>query len=111
MEWMGWFCFIIMLCYSSYPGKVKKLESKVRKLERSEGGETLVSKLIMELIGKNCKIKSEEDFMFSGNAEVECSIIDADDEWIKLSYSDKKGVVRTKIVRIDAIKNVEMISE
>ena len=34
MEYLGVLAFIIMLCYMSYPDKVKKLERKVKKLEK-----------------------------------------------------------------------------
>ena len=40
-----------------------------------------------------------------------CLVLDADDEWIKLSHKDKKGVTKIKILRIDLISNIEMISE
>ncbi len=36
MEWLGVFAFIMIMCYSSYPDKVKKLEAKVNKLEKRE---------------------------------------------------------------------------
>ncbi len=38
MEWAGWIAMIMLLYYSSYPGKVNKLECKVKKLERKQGG-------------------------------------------------------------------------
>ena len=58
---MGWFSFFIILCYSSYPGKVKRLEKKVKKFERNKKGEGSMSKIISSLVGQVCKIESEED--------------------------------------------------
>ena len=111
MEWVGWMCLIILLCYSSYPNKVKKLESKVTKLERKQKGESQMSKIITGLIGETCKIKTEEALFFADNTEVECKVIDADDEWIKFTYCDKKQNMKTKILRIDSIENIELITE
>lgn len=111
MEWVGWICFIILLCYSSYPDKVKRLESKVKKLERNQKGESQMSKIITGLIGETCKIKTEEDLFFADGTEAQCKVIDADDEWIKFTYSDKKKNEITKILRIDSIENIELISE
>lgn len=34
MEYLGVLAFVIVLCYMSYPDKVKKLERKVKKLEK-----------------------------------------------------------------------------
>lgn len=108
MEWMGWLSFILILCYSAYPGKVKKLEGKVKTLERKVKGENNMSKIISELIGKECVIKTEEALLFAGNNEVKCIVLDADDEWIKFTYKDKKGVEKIKILRIDSLDSVEL---
>jgi len=45
MEYLGVIAFIIMLGYASYPGKVKHLEAKVKRLERKQKGETAMSNL------------------------------------------------------------------
>jgi len=36
MEYLGAFAFIMMLVYSSYPGNVKHLEAKVKRMERKQ---------------------------------------------------------------------------
>lgn len=105
---MGWMSFILVLCYSAYPGKVRKLEGKVKTLERKVKGENNMSKIMAELIGKECKIKTEEALLFAGNNEVKCVVLDVDDEWIKFTYKDKKDVEKTKILRIDALDSVEL---
>ena len=33
MEWFGIIALILLLYYSAYPGKVKRLETKVKRLE------------------------------------------------------------------------------
>ena len=110
LEWIGWFSLIIILCYSSYPDKVKKLEKKVKQLERNEKGDFKMSKIISSLVGERCRIKTEEAF-FNGAMDVIANILDVDDEWIKISFTDKKGINKIKILRIESIDNIELISE
>lgn len=110
MEFIGWISLIIILCYSSYPGKVKKLENKVKKLERNQKGDYEMSKIISNLIGKECKITTEE-VLLAGSTEVNCSILDVDDEWIKILYADKKGINKIKILRIESLDNIELTAE
>ena len=59
MEWIGFIALAVLLCYSSYPGKVKRLEVAVKRLERKQRGENNMSKLINELVNTECKIKSD----------------------------------------------------
>lgn len=111
MEWVGFACLAIMLCYSAYPGKVRKLESKVKKLQLKQKGVSGMSKIISELVGKNCIIETDEALQFVGDTKVKCTVLDVDDEWMKFSYADKKGNVKTKIMRIDKIDGVELEEE
>lgn len=108
MEWMGWFSFIILLCYSSYPGRVKKLEKEVKKFKRNEKGEYSMSSIISKLVGEKCKIKTTEALSL-GSLECDCTVLEADEEWIKISYSDKKCNSKIKILRIEVIDNIELI--
>lgn len=105
MEWIGWVVFIIILFYISYPGKVRKLESKVKKLQIKQKGDKKMSKIINDLIGKQCKIETEDLII---NDNFDCTVLDCDDEWIKITYTDKKNNVMTKILKIDAIDSIEL---
>lgn len=109
MEYLGCFAFILLLLYSSYPGKVKRLEAKVRQMERKQKGENTMSKLINELVGKDCKIKSEDAFSLVGAGELPCRVLDADDEWLKVQFTDKKKQQVTKLLRIEHIDEVELL--
>ena len=111
MEWIGWVSLILILCYSSYPDKVKKLEKKVKILERNNKGDFKMSKIISSLVGEKCKIKSNELFSFNASVDVIVNILDVDDEWVKISFIDKKGNAKVQILRIEAIDNIELISE
>jgi len=109
MEYFGIFAFILVLAYSSYPSKVKKLEAKIKKLERKLKGESTMSKLINDLVGKECKIKSDEAWAMVGADAVKCLVMDCDDEWIKVQYTDKKGKVIVKLLRIETVDEVELL--
>jgi len=109
MEFFGLIAFFMLLCYSSYPGKVKRLESKIKQMERKQKGENIMSKLISELAGKECKIKCEEALSLVGNEEMVCSVLDTDDEWIKVQVVDKKKNQITKLIRIENIEEIEIL--
>ena len=108
MEWIGWVSLVLILCYAAYPAKVRRLESKVKKLQKSQNGGAKMSKILSELVGMECKIKTEEALAFVGSSELACRVLEADDEWIKLSYTDRKNVEKTRILRIDSIESVEL---
>ncbi|MBE6055025.1 MAG: hypothetical protein E7212_14205 [Clostridium sartagoforme] len=110
MEWIGWFSLIIILFYSSYPGKVRKLEKKVKALKKKEKGDFKMSKIISSLVGERCKIETEDGF-FGDSMGVTANVLEVDDEWIKVSFTDKKGINKVKILRIESIHNIELISE
>lgn len=111
MEWIGWLSFAMILCYAAYPSKTRKLESKVKKLQREQRGVSEMSKIISALVGQDCKLKTEDNAFLFGSEEMVCTVLDADDEWIKLTYCDKKNVRKTKILRVDAIESVELAGE
>ncbi len=41
--------------------------------------------------------------------EVTCFVLDVDDEWVKIRYTDKKKKQVIKIVRIESINEVEIL--
>lgn len=74
MEWMiglGVAAFILLFCNASYPRKVRQLEKAVKKLEKKQRGENSMSKLIHELVGKECKIKSEDALQLVDSSELQ----------------------------------------
>ena len=42
-----------------------------------------------------------------GNTDLSCKIIDADDEWIKICYTEKKDKQVVKLMRIENIESIE----
>lgn len=77
------------------------LERKVKKLERNVNGGSKMSGIIKDLIGMECTI--DGDGFFS----TRCTILDVDDEWVKLIVHEKKSD-STMIVRLDNIDSITL---
>lgn len=40
---------------------------------------------------------------------VECLISDVDNDWVKVSYTDKKGVSKIKIIRLESVYDIKLL--
>lgn len=81
--------------------RLDALERKVKKLERNVNGGSKMSGIIKDLIGMECTI--DGDGFFS----TRCTILDVDDEWVKLIVHEKKSD-STMIIRIDNIDSITL---
>lgn len=81
--------------------RLDTLERKVKKLERTANGGSKMSGIIKDLIGMECTI--DGDGFFS----TRCTILDVDDEWVKLIVHEKKSD-STMIVRLDNIDSITL---
>ena len=81
--------------------RLDTLERKVKKLERNANGGSKMSGIIKDLIGMECTI--DGDGFFS----TRCTVLDADDEWVKLIVHEKKKDL-TKIIRLDNIDSITL---
>ena len=81
--------------------RLDTLERKFKKLERNVNGGSKMSGIIKDLIGMECTI--DGDGFFS----TICTVLDADDEWVKLIVHEKKKDL-TKIIRIDNIDSITL---
>ena len=77
MEWFGIAALLLLLW-------------KIKQLEKKQRGAMYMSTLINSLVGKQCIIRSDSFLGFAGKTEVSCKIVDADDEWIRICYTEKK---------------------
>lgn len=115
MEYLGVFAFIMVISYMGLPGKVNHLETKVKRLNKvlliNNKGESIMSKLINDLVGKKCVIKSDIGLEMFSNDMIECKVLEADEDWIKIEYNEKKGNLVTMLMRVDNIDNVEILDE
>lgn len=81
--------------------RLDTLGRKVKKLERNVNGGSKMSGIIKDLIGMECTI--DGDGFFS----TRCTILDVDDEWVKLIVHEKKSD-STMIVRLDNIDSITL---
>ncbi len=126
MEWIGLVCLGLILCYSGYPGRVKTLESKVKKLEkknaalsrtnsdaknRSAEGALKMSQIINDLKGKKCNMVLRDSIDSLFDNKLACTVLDTDEEWIKINCvkEDKKKGESSETIRIIRIDDIESI--
>ena len=103
--WALGFVPLMIIFYLDHTQKVKKLENKIKKFERKEKGNTEMSRLFKELIGKSPTIVGK---VFGTNL---WEVVDVDEEWVKLRSVDKKGKEKFKLQRIEDIQTVEFDGE
>jgi len=105
MMWVVVFILFMIFFYSNNSKKIKKLENKIKKLERKEKGNIEMSRLLQELIGKNPTIVGQ---VFGTSL---WEVVDVDEEWVKLRSVDKEGKEKFKLQRIEDIQTVEFDGE
>ncbi len=115
MEYFGVFAFILciwLLAGPSHPSNMKKLQRRVRALEKSDlykkrtSEVADMSRLIEELKGKWCIVDSDELLT------EKVRICDVDAEWVKIEYPEKKTEpekLTSKLIRIDSIDSIEIL--
>ena len=99
--WALGFVPLMIIFYLDHTQKVKKLGNKIKKFERKEKGNTEMSRLLKEMIGRTPVIVGQ--LFGTDNWEV----VDVDEEWVKLRRVDKKGKEKFKLQRIEDIQTVE----
>lgn len=110
LEYFGLIAFVLVISQIGYSSKIKKIEGELKNLKRKIKGEDALSKLLKDLIGVKCIIDCDGAVVFTGKSEMECEVLDVDDEWVKITYKDKKNVTKTNIIRIESIDNIEIIN-
>ena len=95
----------MIVFYLDHSQKVKKLENKIKRIEQKEKGNTDMSRLLKELIGRTPVIVGQ--LFGTDNWEV----VDVDEEWVKLRRVDKKGKEKFKLQRIEDIQTIQFDGE
>lgn len=103
--WVWIFLPFLVLIYSSQSKKIKRLEKRLKVIERKEKGNIEMSRLLKELIGKDPTIVGE---LFGTN---NWEVVDVDEEWVKLRRVDNTGKEKFKLQRIEDIQTVEFDGE
>lgn len=101
---LGVAAFCIAACMLGLPGRVKKLERKIRQKEREEKekGEIIMSELLKQLEGTRCMIRLTSGVALPG----ECLVLAVDADWLKVRITSKKGVDTTKLIRTEDLAEV-----
>ncbi|HFI0724032.1 hypothetical protein EI220_05505 [Streptococcus suis] len=79
--------------------KVKQLQTRLKKLQKTTKGENQMSVLLKELVGSKAKIRFDEEFSIA----YEYTVLAVDEEWVKISRELANGELETKLVRVDNI--------
>ena len=103
--WVWIFFPFLVLIYTSQSKKIKRLEKRLKVIERKEKGNTEMSRLLKEMIGRTPVIVGQ--LFGTDNWEV----VDVDEEWVKLRRVDKKGKEKFKLQRIEDIQTIQFDAE
>ena len=103
--WVWIFFPFLVLIYTRQSKKIKRLEKRLKVIERKEKGNIEMSRLLQELIGEKPTIVGE---LFGTN---NWEVVDVDEEWVKLRRVDNTGKEKFKLQRIEDIQTVEFDGE
>ena len=98
-----WILFIpfIVIFYASSEKKIKRLNKRIRRLEKQVKGNQDMSRLLEELKGQTATVTVNG---FGTKYE----IMDIDEDWVKLSRVIKQHRV-TKLVRIEDVELIQQL--
>ena len=99
-----WILFIpfLVIFYASSEKKIKRLNKRIRRLEKQVKGNQDMSRLLEELKGQTVSIRLNG---FGSNWE----IVDFDEDWVKLSHEGIKQHRVTKLVRIEDVELIQQL--
>ena len=98
-----WILFIpfLVIFYASSEKKIKRLNKRIRRLEKQVKGNKEMSRLLEELKGQTATVTVNG---FGTKYE----IMDIDEDWVKLSRDTIKQQRETKLVRIEDIQDIQL---
>ena len=99
-----WLSFIplLFLIYTGSEKKIKRLNKRIKRLEKQLKGNKEMSRLLEELKGQTVSIRLNG---FGSNWE----IVDCDEDWVKLSHEGIKQHRVTKLVRIEDVELIQQL--
>ena len=98
--WILFIPFLIMV-YASSEKKNKRLNKRIRRLEKQVKGNQDMSRILEELKGQTATV------LVSG-VGFEYEILDIDEDWVKLTRVNHKQQRETKLVRIEDIQGIQL---
>lgn len=98
-----WILFIpfLVIFYASSEKKIKRLNKRIRRLEKQVKGNQDMSRLLEELKGQTVSVRLNG---FGSNWK----IVDFDEDWVKLTRVNHKQQRETKLVRIEDIQGIQL---
>ena len=98
-----WIIFIpfLVIIYASTEKKIKRLNKRIRRLEKQVKGNQDMSRILEELKGQTATVT------VSG-VGFEYEILDIDEDWVKLTRVNHKQQRETKLVRIEDIQGIQL---
>jgi len=98
-----WILFIpfLVIIYTSSEKKIKRLNKRIRRLEKQVKGNQDMSRILEELKGQTATVT------VSG-VGFEWEILDIDEDWVKLSCDTINQQRETKLVRIEDIQDIQL---
>ena len=98
-----WILFIpfLVIFYASSEKKIKRLNKRIRRLEKQVKGNQDMSRLLEELKGQTVSVRLNG---FGSNWK----IVDFDEDWVKLSRDTINQQRETKLVRIEDIQDIQL---
>ena len=64
--------------------------------------------MLGELRGHACSIQNDNEEYLTGSPDIVCEVLDVDDDWIKITYTDNTGRRVVKVERTDCIQSVKI---
>ena len=98
-----WILFIpfLIIIYASSEKKIKRLNKRIRRLEKQVKGNQDMSRILEELKGQTVTVTVN-------GFGTEYEITDIDEDWVKLSRENKKKEKEFKLVRIEDIQGIQL---
>ena len=99
-----WIIFIpfLLIFYASSEKKIKRLNKRIRRLEKQVKGNQDMSRLLEELKGQTVTVTVN-------GFGTEYEVMDIDEDWVKLSREINKQHRETKLVRIEDVELIQQL--
>ena len=96
-----WLSFIplLFLIYTGSEKKIKRLNKRIKRLEKQLKGNKEMSRLLEELKGQTVTVNG---------FRTEYEIMDIDEDWVKLS---REGIKQHRVTKLVRIEDVELIQQ
>ena len=100
---------IVILMWIEIESGFNRINCKLDRMNSVRKGEKDMSKICNELVGKKCSFVQYGEVII-GSMPV-YTILDIDEEYIKVSRKYKKNKEKVSIIRIDNINSIELVEE